>query len=64
MGRDFEGGKRTFAAARCVVCHRFGDDGGSTGPDLTQAGGRLAPGQPPPQGPEWVRAATASKYAP
>ena len=40
-GRDFEGGKRTFAAARCVVCHRFGDDGGSTGPDLTQAGGRF-----------------------
>ena len=40
-GRDFEGGKRSFAAARCVVCHRFGDDGGSTGPDLTQAGGRF-----------------------
>ena len=40
-GRDFNGGKRSFAAARCVVCHRFGDDGGSTGPDLTQAGGRF-----------------------
>ena len=40
-GRDFEAGKRTFAAARCVVCHRYGDDGGSTGPDLTQAGGRF-----------------------
>jgi putative heme-binding domain-containing protein len=24
-----------------VVCHRFGNDGGSTGPDLTQAGGRF-----------------------
>jgi putative heme-binding domain-containing protein len=40
-GRDFEHGKRAFAAARCVVCHRFGDDGGATGPDLTQAGGRF-----------------------
>jgi putative heme-binding domain-containing protein len=40
-GRDFEHGSRTFAAARCVVCHRFGEDGGATGPDLTQAGGRF-----------------------
>ncbi|MFM8634259.1 MAG: c-type cytochrome [Planctomycetia bacterium] len=41
-GRTFEHGKRSFAAARCVVCHRFGEDGGSTGPDLTQAAGRFA----------------------
>ena len=40
-GRNFDAGKRTFAAARCVVCHRYGEDGGSTGPDLTQAGGRF-----------------------
>ena len=40
-GRDFEHGKQTFAAARCVVCHRFGEDGGATGPDLTQAAGRF-----------------------
>jgi putative heme-binding domain-containing protein len=39
--RSFEQGRRTFAAARCVVCHRFGEDGGATGPDLTQAGGRF-----------------------
>jgi putative heme-binding domain-containing protein len=39
--RNFEHGKRTFAAARCVVCHRFSGDGGATGPDLTQAGGRF-----------------------
>jgi putative heme-binding domain-containing protein len=39
--RDFQRGKRAFAAARCVVCHRFGDDGGATGPDLTQAAGRF-----------------------
>ncbi|MFN9368782.1 MAG: heme-binding protein [Planctomycetia bacterium] len=39
--RDFDRGARMFAAARCVVCHRFGTEGGSTGPDLTQAGGRF-----------------------
>ena len=40
-GRDFEHGKRTFAAARCIVCHRFGESGGATGPDLTQVAGRF-----------------------
>ncbi len=40
-GRDFKNGERTFAAARCVVCHRFGGEGGATGPDLTQAAGRF-----------------------
>jgi putative heme-binding domain-containing protein len=40
-GRDFEHGKRAFAAARCIVCHRYGEDGGATGPDLTQAAGRF-----------------------
>jgi len=39
--RDFQRGKTAFAAARCVVCHRFGEDGGATGPDLTQAAGRF-----------------------
>jgi len=39
--RNFENGKRTFAAARCIVCHRYGEEGGATGPDLTQAGGRF-----------------------
>lgn len=40
-GRDFAGGQRAFAAARCVLCHRFAGDGGATGPDLTQAAGRF-----------------------
>ena len=31
----------TRTAARCIVCHRYGDDGGATGPDLTQAAGRF-----------------------
>jgi len=39
--RNFAQGKRAFAAARCVVCHRVGEDGGATGPDLTQAAGRF-----------------------
>ncbi|MDY3557486.1 c-type cytochrome [Gemmata sp. JC673] len=40
-GRNFKNGERSFAAARCVVCHRFGGDGGATGPDLSQAAGRF-----------------------
>ncbi len=39
--RNFAKGKQAFAAARCIVCHRFDGDGGATGPDLTQAGGRF-----------------------
>jgi putative heme-binding domain-containing protein len=41
-GRDFKNGEKMFAAARCVVCHRFAGDGGATGPDLTQAAGRFS----------------------
>jgi putative heme-binding domain-containing protein len=41
QNRNFENGKNAFAAARCVVCHRFGGEGGATGPDLTQAAGRF-----------------------
>lgn len=40
-GRDFKNGLKMYSAARCVVCHRFGGDGGATGPDLTQAAGRF-----------------------
>jgi len=39
--RSFKNGQTMFAAARCVVCHRFGGDGGATGPDLTQLAGRF-----------------------
>ncbi len=41
-GRNFENGARAYAAARCVVCHRVAGQGGSTGPDLTQAAGRFS----------------------
>ncbi len=40
-GRDFENGEKMYRAARCVVCHRFGGDGGATGPDLTQLASRF-----------------------
>jgi putative heme-binding domain-containing protein len=39
--RNFENGRKTFAAVRCIICHRFGGDGGATGPDLTQLAGRF-----------------------
>jgi putative heme-binding domain-containing protein len=40
-GRDFKNGQKMFAAARCVVCHRFNAEGGATGPDLSQVAGRF-----------------------
>jgi putative heme-binding domain-containing protein len=42
VARDFENGKRSYAAARCVVCHRFDGNGGATGPDLTNLAGRFS----------------------
>ncbi len=41
-GRSFETGRRMFGAAACFACHRFGNEGGMTGPDLTAAGGRYS----------------------
>ena len=34
-GRDFESGKAAFNDAQCVACHRFANEGGSVGPELT-----------------------------
>jgi len=34
-GRSFAGGKATFNDAQCILCHRFGNEGGSVGPELT-----------------------------
>jgi putative heme-binding domain-containing protein len=41
-GRNFEAGRKMFGAAACFACHRFGNEGGMTGPDLTSAGGRYS----------------------
>lgn len=42
-GRNFEKGQRLFAEARCIACHRYGNDGGALGPDLTGVAGRFSP---------------------
>ena len=34
-GRDYINGKKMFSAGLCVACHRFGNEGGGVGPDLT-----------------------------
>ena len=36
-GRSFESGKAAFNDAQCILCHRFGNEGGSVGPELTAA---------------------------
>ena len=41
--RSFDNGRRMFAAAGCYACHRFRNQGGMTGPDLTSAGRRYSP---------------------
>jgi putative heme-binding domain-containing protein len=40
-GRSFERGRRAFADAQCLKCHRFGTEGASTGPDITGVGNRF-----------------------
>lgn len=42
-GRNFEKGKAAFDAVGCIKCHRFGNEGGATGPDLTGVGNRFQP---------------------
>ncbi len=40
--RNFEKGKAAFRDAQCLACHRFGNEGGSVGPDLTSVSSRFA----------------------
>jgi putative heme-binding domain-containing protein len=42
-GRNFEKGKAAFEATQCAKCHRFANEGGSSGPDLTGLGNRFQP---------------------
>jgi putative heme-binding domain-containing protein len=42
-GRNFANGRKVFTAVGCFSCHRFGNEGGMQGPDLTGAGGRYSP---------------------
>jgi putative heme-binding domain-containing protein len=41
--RDFDKGRSLFAATSCFTCHRFDNEGGTVGPDLTGASGRFSP---------------------
>lgn len=41
--RSFLRGRQMFAASGCYTCHRFDNQGGITGPDLTSAGRRYSP---------------------
>ena len=34
-GRSYGNGQKMFSAGLCVACHRFGNEGGGVGPDLT-----------------------------
>jgi len=38
--RNFQRGRQAFADAQCLSCHRFGNDGGAVGPELTAAGSK------------------------
>ena len=39
--RDFDRGRTLFAAAACFSCHRFNNEGGGAGPELTGLAGRF-----------------------
>ncbi len=43
-GRSYENGHRTFQAALCASCHRFGSEFGGVGPDITGSGNRYSMG--------------------
>jgi putative heme-binding domain-containing protein len=42
-GRSYRRGKAVFTQAQCIACHRFGNSGGSVGPELAGVSSRLAP---------------------
>jgi len=39
--RSLQNGKAAFQAAQCILCHRFGSEGGLVGPDLTSVASRF-----------------------
>jgi cytochrome c2 len=40
-GRNLARGKEVFASVLCLQCHKFGSEGGGTGPDLTAVSSRF-----------------------
>lgn len=43
QGRNFEVGKSAFHDAQCILCHRFGSEGGSVGPELSAVAKKYSP---------------------
>jgi len=41
-GRNFERGRQLYSAVACSACHRFVNEGGSVGPELTGVAGRFS----------------------
>lgn len=41
-GRNYETGKTAFSDAQCILCHRFGNEGGAVGPELTVVSSRFS----------------------
>src|SRR5262249_34738622 len=41
-GRNFDRGRQLYGAVACAACHRFVNEGGSIGPDLTAVSGRFS----------------------
>ncbi|MCB1230930.1 MAG: c-type cytochrome [Verrucomicrobiae bacterium] len=41
--RDYTNGRKMFGAATCFACHRFNQEGGAIGPDLTSVSGKFSP---------------------
>lgn len=41
-GRDYDRGRTLFAAAKCFSCHRYNNEGGGLGPDLSGIAGRFS----------------------
>ncbi|MEC9056259.1 MAG: hypothetical protein VX633_13170, partial [Verrucomicrobiota bacterium] len=42
-GRDFSNGRKMFGVGSCLACHRFHNEGGAVGPDLTAVYGKFSP---------------------
>jgi putative heme-binding domain-containing protein len=41
-GRNYQRGLQAFVDAQCLACHRFGNEGGGVGPDLTAVATRFS----------------------
>ncbi len=41
-GRNYDRGREMFIAGQCVKCHRFGQEGGAVGPELTAISSRFS----------------------